>query len=103
MTQSEVYQQGKSIPRNLEQTPSNDLGERRLRRISAWFMLFFLFQGQLGATWDTTVGAPGAIPPWLAWAIAATPLILIVWWVHRQMRYRRTLLAEKEVEGSIPL
>jgi hypothetical protein len=52
MTQSEVYQQGKSIPLNMEHTPSNDLAERRLRRISAWFMLFFLFQGQLGATWD---------------------------------------------------
>jgi hypothetical protein len=60
-------------------------------------------QGQGSASMDTTVGAPGAIPPWLAWAIAATPLILIVWWVHRQRRYRRTLLAEKEVEGSIPL
>src|SRR3984893_6410946 len=26
--------------------------ERRLRRISAWLMIFFLFQGSLGAVWD---------------------------------------------------
>jgi hypothetical protein len=26
--------------------------ERRLRRTSAWLMLFFLFQGSLGAVWD---------------------------------------------------
>jgi hypothetical protein len=50
-------------------------------------------QGSGSASTDITVGAPGAIPPWLAWAIAATPLILIVWWVHRQRHYRRTLLA----------
>ena len=28
------------------------LGERRLRRISAWLLLFFLIQGELGAVWD---------------------------------------------------
>ncbi len=27
-------------------------GERRLRRISAWLLLFFLIQGELGAVWD---------------------------------------------------
>src|SRR5438309_2529576 len=29
-----------------------DWAERRLRRTSAWLMLFFLFQGSLGAVWD---------------------------------------------------
>jgi hypothetical protein len=29
-----------------------DRAERRLRRTSAWLMLFFLFQGNLGAVWD---------------------------------------------------
>jgi hypothetical protein len=29
-----------------------DQAERRLRRTSAWLMLFFLFQGSLGAVWD---------------------------------------------------
>src|SRR5205814_4521065 len=27
-------------------------GERKLRRVSAWLMLFFLIQGELGAVWD---------------------------------------------------
>ncbi|MBV9711441.1 MAG: hypothetical protein JO011_11105 [Ktedonobacteraceae bacterium] len=51
MTQLEVYR-GESIPANMGQAAGYDRAERRLRRISAWFMLFFLFQGQLGATWD---------------------------------------------------
>ncbi len=29
-----------------------DRTERRLRRISAWLLLFFLLQGELGAVWD---------------------------------------------------
>lgn len=29
-----------------------DRAERRLRRISAWLILFFLLQGELGAVWD---------------------------------------------------
>lgn len=29
-----------------------DQAERRLRRISAWLILFFLLQGELGAVWD---------------------------------------------------
>ncbi|GAC1371506.1 MAG: hypothetical protein NVS2B12_39630 [Ktedonobacteraceae bacterium] len=28
------------------------IGERRLRRVSAWLLLFFLLQGELGAVWD---------------------------------------------------
>jgi hypothetical protein len=51
-------------------------------------------QGPGSASTDITVGAPGAIPPWLAWIIAVTPLTLIAWWVHQQRRYRRRLLAE---------
>ncbi len=27
-------------------------GERKLRRVSAWLLLFFLIQGELGAVWD---------------------------------------------------
>ena len=51
MARPEVYGIGDVSPGAREE-PRSDLGERRLRRISAWFMLFFLFQGQLGATWD---------------------------------------------------
>ncbi len=58
-------------------------------------------QGAGSASTDITVGAPGAIAPWLAWTIGATPLILIAWWVQRQRRYRRNLLAEKEPEIPI--
>jgi hypothetical protein len=57
-------------------------------------------QGSGTASTEITVGAPGAIPPWVAWLIALTPLILIVWWVHRQRRYRRNLLTEKETEAA---
>jgi hypothetical protein len=51
MARPEVYGIGDVSP-GAQEEPRSDLGERRLRRISAWFMLFFLFQGQLGATWD---------------------------------------------------
>lgn len=37
---------------DLESNRKTDLSERRLRRISIWIMLFFLFQGSLGAVWD---------------------------------------------------
>jgi len=60
-------------------------------------------QGPGSAGTDITVGAPGAIPPWLAWLIAVTPLALIVWWVHRQRRYRHRLLDENNAEASIHL
>jgi hypothetical protein len=59
-------------------------------------------QGKGSASTGITVGAPGAIPPWLAWTIAVTPLALIAWWVHRQRLYRSKLLTEKEPEASIP-
>lgn len=51
MARPEVYGIG-DISSGTREEPRPDLGERRLRRISACFMLFFLFQGQLGATWD---------------------------------------------------
>ena len=63
----------------------------------AWQLVITLQgqQGQGSTSMDITVGAPGAIPPWLAWLIALTPLILISWWVHRQRGYRQRLLTEK--------
>ncbi len=51
MARPEVYRIG-GVPPGVQEQTRPDLAERRLRRISAWFMLFFLFQGQLGATWD---------------------------------------------------
>lgn len=37
---------------SLKQGVRFDKGERHLRRIAAWLMLFFLLQGELGAIWD---------------------------------------------------
>ncbi len=54
-------------------------------------------QGPGSSSIGITVGAPGAIPPWLAWIIAVTPLTLIAWWVRRQRRYRHKLLDENKV------
>jgi hypothetical protein len=51
MARPEVYSI-RDVSPDVQEEPRRDMGERRLRRISAWFMLFFLFQGQLGATWD---------------------------------------------------
>jgi hypothetical protein len=53
-------------------------------------------QGPGSSSLGITVGAPGAIPPWLAWIIAAIPLSLIYWWVQRQRRYRHKLLDESK-------
>ena len=60
-------------------------------------------QGPGSSSLDITVGAPGAIPPWLAWTIAVAPLALIYWWVHRQRRYRHRLLDENKAEASMHL
>jgi hypothetical protein len=44
------------------------------------------------ATIPTTVGAPGAMPFWLAWLIGSIPLAFIVFWVLHQHFYRRNVL-----------
>ncbi|GAC1371500.1 MAG: hypothetical protein NVSMB44_38970 [Ktedonobacteraceae bacterium] len=51
-------------------------------------------QGMGSASIPVTVGAPGAMAPWLAWLIGASPLVLIAVCVWFQHRYRRTLLAQ---------
>ena len=35
-----------------QESQSVDLGERRLRRVSAWFLLFLVLQAELGLAWD---------------------------------------------------
>ena len=64
----------------------------------AWQLVFHLdgSHGRGDATLPVTVGAPGAMPVWLAWCIGALPLLFIGWWVYQQRRYRRRLLREKE-------
>lgn len=49
-------------------------------------------QGSGTAHFPVTVAAPGAIPVWLGWLIAVTPLLGVAWWLWRQHRYRRTLV-----------
>lgn len=49
-------------------------------------------QGSGTAHFSVTVAAPGAIPVWLGWLIAVTPLLGVAWWLWRQHRYRRTLV-----------
>ncbi len=51
MAQSEV-QATVSDSLDVKQEVRIDKGERRLRRVAAWAMLFFLLQGELGAIWD---------------------------------------------------
>lgn len=62
----------------------------------AWQLVFHLDgpQGQASATLAVTVGAPGAMPVWLAWSIGMLPLLFIAWWVYRQRLYRGKLLRE---------
>lgn len=49
MAQSEAQAVGLSTSQALARS---DWGERLLRRTSAWIMLLFLLQGELGAVWD---------------------------------------------------
>ncbi len=51
MAQSEV-QTTVSDSLDVKQEVRLAKGERRLRRVAAWTMLFFLLQGELGAIWD---------------------------------------------------
>jgi hypothetical protein len=50
-------------------------------------------KGSGTASIPVTVGAPGAMPPWIAWTIGASPLLFIAFWVANQHRYRRKLAA----------
>ncbi|MBA2680696.1 MAG: hypothetical protein H0U76_20165 [Ktedonobacteraceae bacterium] len=51
MTQSEAHSIS-SITPGSRVRDGVAVGERKLRRVSAWLLLFFLLQGELGAVWD---------------------------------------------------
>lgn len=51
MAHSDAYPIQEALPGVLAHTRTGH-AERRLRRVSIWLMLFFLFQGGLGAVWD---------------------------------------------------
>jgi len=58
-------------------------------------------QGMGTAREPVTVAAPGAIPIWLGWLIGASPLTLIAFWIWRQHRYKRVLLAQSPGDDSL--
>ena len=49
-------------------------------------------RGRGSASFDVTVTAPNAIPPWLGWTIGLLPLIGCAWLIRQQWQYRNTLL-----------
>lgn len=57
-------------------------------------------QGPGHASIPVTVGAPGAMQPWLAWLIGASPLVFIAVWIATQHRYRRSLLIPQPAEAT---
>jgi hypothetical protein len=75
---------------------SNTLaGSIRMPVKGAWNIVVQLSgpQGSGQATIATTVGAPGAMPSWLAWMIGSLPVIGVAVWIVYQHRYRKKLLA----------
>src|SRR6266702_1629499 len=51
MARSEIHP-GEVLTSHSQQLATSAAGERKLRRVSGWLMLFFLVQGELGAVWD---------------------------------------------------
>src|SRR6266700_1439327 len=51
MARSEIHP-GEVMTSHSQQLATSAAGERKLRRVSGWLMLFFLVQGELGAVWD---------------------------------------------------
>jgi hypothetical protein len=51
-------------------------------------------QGAGEASFPVRVAGPGAMPFWMAWLIALTPLIGITWLIWHQRRYRQKLLLQ---------
>jgi hypothetical protein len=71
------------------------VGSIRMPVRGAWNIVIQLNgpQGAGQAGFPIVVAAPGAIPIWLGWLIALTPLLGIAWLVWHQRRYRKRLLA----------
>ncbi len=88
-----------AVPLHFALTASDDSstlqGMVRMPVRGAWNLVLSLSGPQGTGTGQVavTVAAPGAIPFWLAWVIGASPLLLIAFWIWRQRRYKRSLLA----------
>jgi hypothetical protein len=70
------------------------VGSIRMPVRGAWTIVVQLNgpQGPGQASFPILVAAPGAMPIWLGWLIALTPLLGIAWLVRHQYRYRRRLM-----------
>ncbi len=92
-----------AVPLHFALTASGDAsgtlqGTVRVPVRGAWNLVLNLSgpQGSGSGQVAVTVAAPGAIPFWLAWVIGSSPLLLIAFWIWRQRRYKRSLLAASE-------
>jgi hypothetical protein len=71
--------------------PGGFAGTARLPVTGAW-LLDVVVDGPAGegrATLHMTAAAPGALPPWVGWAVGLSPLLGLVWlgwWQHRYLR-----------------
>jgi hypothetical protein len=72
------------------------VGTIRMPVRGAWQIIIQLNgpQGAGEASFPVRVAGPGAMPFWMAWLIALTPLIGITWWIWHQRRYRKKLLLQ---------
>lgn len=72
------------------------IGAVRMPVRGAWQIMIQLDgpRGKGEASFAVTVAGPGAMPVWLAWLIALTPMVGIGWMLWHQRRYRQKLLAQ---------
>jgi len=74
------------------------VGTLRMPVRGAWQIVIQLNgpRGAGEASFPVRVAGPGAIPVWLGWLIALTPLLAIAWMIWHQRRYRKKLLVRSE-------
>ena len=72
------------------------VGTIRMPVRGAWQIVIQLNgpRGAGEASFPVRVAGPGAMPFWLAWLIALTPLVGITWLIWHQHRYRQKLLIQ---------
>jgi hypothetical protein len=77
------------------------MGSIRMPVKGAWQIVIELngSKGPGSGSVNVTVGAPGAMPAWLAWLIGCTPLLGIAWWLWLQHRYRNKLAAKHVISS----
>jgi hypothetical protein len=81
------------VPQNQASTL---VGTLRMPVRGAWQIVIQLNgpRGAGEASFPVRVAGPGAMPYWLAWLIALTPLVGIAWMIWHQRRYRKRLLLQ---------